>query len=85
MKDYFFIKKEKWKYEKEYRLVKRSDELENPNYIKFSKENIKEMIFGLRVSSSDKNKIMELLQENEMQISTFELKKNFDNFLIEKI
>jgi Protein of unknown function (DUF2971) len=91
--DLLLTKSVHWHYEQEVRSVVRleksedSRELRNEKYLchlfKFPQESIKEIIFGARTTSTEREEIQQLLHENHSQVIVYEAKPNYSSFDLE--
>tara|TARA_R110002073_G_scaffold72537_1_gene177062 strand:- start:22053 stop:22640 length:588 start_codon:yes stop_codon:yes gene_type:complete len=80
IKKFAFHKSKRWEYEQEYRIVTSKIGLNSYNY-----EALKSIYFGLKISESDKNQIISLLQVREINFYQIELEKNSYSFKAVKI
>lgn len=83
--DYFFIKKEEWKYEDEYRVVFFKDDKrisqyqENVEIVNFEQEILSEIIFGYKMDNTQKKEIIKIIKNcnYNSELSIYEMiKKN---------
>jgi hypothetical protein len=63
MHPYPLYKASEWSYEKEHRLIFHKNKISGPN-VKFYKQNLKEIIFGLWTTEKDKETIKKIIKEN---------------------
>lgn len=61
--EFLKIKHREWRYEKEYRLIALMEHIKARN-VKFNKETLGEIVFGLRISDSDKKVIKEIVKDH---------------------
>ncbi len=78
-----FVKHEDWEYEKEWRII---CSFINPSerYLKFPRKNVLTgIIFGLRTSDSDRQRIMEAIEASDPRIKIHEAKEDKSKFKVE--
>jgi len=80
IKKFAFHKSKRWEYEQEHRIVTSKIGLNSYNY-----KAIKSIYFGLKISESDKNQIINLLQVRGINFYQIELEKNSYSFKAVKL
>jgi len=82
LKKMAFVKHEDWKYEKEWRII---CSFQNPSdrYLPFPRENVLiGIIFGLRTSDSDRQRILEAIEVSDPRIKIYEAKEDESRFKV---
>lgn len=83
--NYFYIKKEDWKYENEWRIVFQADDVRISQYqekieiVNFEQETLSEIIFGYKMDNKQKKEIIKIIKNcnYNSKLSIYEMiKKN---------
>lgn len=85
-REFLFTKSNHWKYEKEYRMIKKLENLIKIGDIyvdKFPKDLISSVIFGLKISEEYKQKILDTLSKTNMSIKFFDTQINFEEYKLD--
>jgi hypothetical protein len=83
LKKMIFVKHDDWKYEKEWRVI---CPFQNPSdrHLEFPRENVLTgVIFGLRTSDSDRQRILEAIEVSDPQIKIYEAKEDKFQFKVQ--
>lgn len=70
----FFIKKYLWNNEDEYRVVRFSEEADS-GFLKFNSSSVKEIVFGINMSNSEKERVIQLISEKKYPAKILQAKK----------
>lgn len=86
-REFLFTKSNHWKYENEYRVIKKLENLIKVGdtlYVdKFPKNLISSVIFGLKISKEHKQKILDILGKTNISIKIFDTKINSEEYKLD--
>lgn len=85
-REFLFTKSNHWKYENEYRVIKKLENLIKicDIYVdKFPKDLISSVTFGLKISEEHKLKILDILSKTNMSIKIFDTKINSEEYKLD--
>ena len=87
-REFLFTKSNHWKYENEYRVIRKLENLIKMGDIyvdKFPKDLISSVTFGLKISEEYKQKILDILGKTNMNIKIFDTKINSEEYKLDFI
>ena len=84
IKNDFFRKKIEWKYEKEWRILKRFDGADGSEFFKFDKDLLVAVIFGHGMDTTLKNEIKRVLPDGVKQYKTHIGKRSYNIELLDE-